>query len=169
MIEATYRIRRRNGGNSCLFPLRGQWRHLLKPGETMDDDRPDELQTLWLVRGTLFLVVGAIVLIVAVFDSSDRPFSLLVAFAGLGFGTWDVSDGGLLHGRRQSKTSFVACASRKRRARIGNRGLGRPVDQREQGRRSRSLRRFRIILLFKLKRQRGRRSSSSRPFRGAAQ
>jgi hypothetical protein len=56
----------------------------------MDDDRPDELQTLWLVRGTLSLVVGAIVLIVAVFDSSDRPFSLLVAFAGLGFGTSDV-------------------------------------------------------------------------------
>ncbi|MGH8171561.1 MAG: hypothetical protein ACREPX_00345 [Rhodanobacteraceae bacterium] len=53
------------------------------------EQEPDSIQTLWLVRGTLFLIVGLAALIAAIF-SADWRYYLFAAVAGLGLGLWEI-------------------------------------------------------------------------------
>lgn len=49
----------------------------------------DSFQTLWLVRGALFVLAGLCAL-VGSFFVADWPYTLLVAATGLGLGTWNI-------------------------------------------------------------------------------
>lgn len=55
----------------------------------MDDQEPDSFQTLWLVRGALFVLAGLCAL-VGSFFVADWPYTLLAAATGLGLGTWNI-------------------------------------------------------------------------------
>ncbi|HJT97958.1 MAG TPA: hypothetical protein VJ696_06550 [Rhodanobacteraceae bacterium] len=100
-----------------------------------NDQRPDAIQVLWLFRGSISIVCGSCAL-VAVFVLRHWQLSLLVAIAGLGFGTSDLwfALSTMAEDRRRRLTSPARVES-------AGHGLGWDSREREDGRASRPHRR----------------------------
>lgn len=85
------------------------------------DEAPDTIQTLWLVRGSILILVGLGSLI-AVFISVSWQFYLLGALGGLGIGSWEIWPA--VSSMRSDEQRRVTSPARVERAETGLSGAG---------------------------------------------